>query len=277
VAKHKPDVIIHLGDYHYRETKCPSDANCLGSPFGDNGPTWEADWFEPAQALLLQAPLLLVRGNHEQCGWAPSGWLRYLAVGPLPTQCPNIEDAWTARLPGLDVIVFDSSFGPAGMSAPESLEPMRQMAEKNLADLGGEGWFVTHRPLWVRYDPRGTEGDVTQREAFGETMPDAVSLVFSGHIHSFQIFDMEDRVSQVVSGNAGVALYPAPDETLHDILVGGDKASMTLSDSGFGFVILERETDQRWRLQAFDLNGTQRHICMVEGREIACNVAASNQ
>jgi predicted phosphodiesterase len=277
VAKHNPDLILHLGDYHYRESECPAGADCQGSPFGDNGPTWKADWLAPAQALFAQAPLVLTRGNHEQCGWAWKGWARYLAPGPLPPSCTIIEDPWTVRLPGLELIVFDSSYGPADRSAPENLERMRRMAEATFAGLRNEAWLLTHRPLWVRYDPRGSDGDVTQRAAFADTMPDAVALVLSGHIHSFQAFDMTAGVSQVVSGNAGVTLYPAPDETVHDIIVGGDKVRMATSDSGFGFVILERQVDGRWRLDAFDVAGVLRRSCQVKGQEIACVAAASDR
>jgi len=277
VAKHDPDLILHLGDYHYRESECPAGADCQGSPFGDNGPTWKADWLAPAQALFAQAPLVLTRGNHEQCGWAWKGWVRYLAPGQIPATCTIIEDPWTVRLPGLELIVFDSSFGPADRSAPENLERMRRMAEDAFAELTGEAWLLTHRPLWVRYDPRGSEGDVTQRAAFAGAMPDAVALVLAGHIHSFQAFDMVTRVSQVISGNAGVTLYPAPDETVHDIVVGGDDAGMATSDSGFGFVILERQDDGSWRLDAFDVNDALRRSCRVKGREIACAAAASDR
>jgi hypothetical protein len=277
VAKHDPDLILHLGDYHYRESECPASTDCQDSPFGDNGPTWEADWLTPAQALFAQAPLVLTRGNHEQCGWASKGWVRYLAPGPLPASCTIVEDPWTVRLPGLELIVFDSSYGPADRSAPENLELMRRMAAHVFAGLTGETWLLTHRPLWVRFDPRGSEGDVTQRAAFADAMPDAVALVLAGHIHSFQAFDMVTRVSQVVSGNAGVTLYPAPDETVHNIVVGGDEARMATSDSGFGFVILERQDDRSWRLDAFDVKDALRRSCRVEGRAIDCAAAASDR
>jgi hypothetical protein len=43
VADAKPDLVIHLGDYLYRESACPQDdAGCARSPFGDDWPTWKA-------------------------------------------------------------------------------------------------------------------------------------------------------------------------------------------------------------------------------------------
>ncbi len=47
-ARLKPDLVIHVGDYLYRENACPvTDAGCAGTPFGDNWPTWAADFFTP--------------------------------------------------------------------------------------------------------------------------------------------------------------------------------------------------------------------------------------
>jgi hypothetical protein len=76
-AKLKPDLIIHLGDYLYRESACPpGNAGCAGSPWGDNWVSWQADFYAPAAPLLAAAPIVLVRGNHEDCLRAGLGWLR---------------------------------------------------------------------------------------------------------------------------------------------------------------------------------------------------------
>ena len=52
-AKLKPDLIVHVGDYLYRESACPAgNAGCAGSPWGDNWTTWQADFYTPAAPLL---------------------------------------------------------------------------------------------------------------------------------------------------------------------------------------------------------------------------------
>jgi hypothetical protein len=67
-AKLRPDLVIHVGDYLYRETACPTDnAGCKGSPSGDDWPAWAADFFTPAAPLLAASPIVFVRGNHEEC------------------------------------------------------------------------------------------------------------------------------------------------------------------------------------------------------------------
>ena len=67
-ARH-PDLVIHVGDYYYRETSCPTaESGCAGSPHGDQWASWDADLFSPVAPLLTAAPWIFVRGNHEQCG-----------------------------------------------------------------------------------------------------------------------------------------------------------------------------------------------------------------
>ena len=64
VADWDPDLIVHVGDYLYRESPCPAEmAGCQGNPHGDNWATWNADFFTPAASLLGAAPWLFMRGN----------------------------------------------------------------------------------------------------------------------------------------------------------------------------------------------------------------------
>src|SRR5215218_5942348 len=57
VADWDPDLIVHVGDYLYRESPCPEGmAGCQGNPYGDNWATWNADFFTPAAHLPLALP-----------------------------------------------------------------------------------------------------------------------------------------------------------------------------------------------------------------------------
>jgi hypothetical protein len=74
-----PDLVIHIGDYDYRDNECPPDmAGCAGSPWGYGWDTWQADFFSPAKPLLAAAPWVVNRGNHEQCTRSGQGWYRFL-------------------------------------------------------------------------------------------------------------------------------------------------------------------------------------------------------
>src|SRR5438309_603430 len=86
-ARFAPDLVIHVGDYHYRENACPASiAGCNGSPWGYGWDAWQADFFEPAAPLLAAAPWVVVRGNHEECARAGQGWFRFLDPHPFATK-----------------------------------------------------------------------------------------------------------------------------------------------------------------------------------------------
>ena len=83
-AADKPDLIVHVGDYYYREDQCPADLThlCGTGPAGDRWDTWNADFFAPAAKLLSAAPWAFLRGNHENCARAWKGWFYYLDPRP---------------------------------------------------------------------------------------------------------------------------------------------------------------------------------------------------
>jgi len=142
-----PDLVIHVGDYHYRESACPPEmsaagppqgarplgggrseathrgdhaSGCGGSPWGYGFDAWNADFFAPARPLLAAAPWIVVRGNHESCDRAGQGWWRTLDPRALaPRQdCNDVadDDVGDYSAPyavpignGERVLVFDSS------------------------------------------------------------------------------------------------------------------------------------------------------------------------
>ena len=74
----KPDLVIHIGDMHYRESPCPAgNAGCAKTAWGYGFDAWQADFFKPARPLLAAAPWVFVRGNHESCFRAGQGWFRF--------------------------------------------------------------------------------------------------------------------------------------------------------------------------------------------------------
>ena len=92
-ARHKPDLILHLGDYFYRDSGCYKDGRefvpgCSDpslqnyEPWGDTIDSWNADLFQPGKALFLSAPWVMVRGNHETCGRGAHGWFAFLEPRP---------------------------------------------------------------------------------------------------------------------------------------------------------------------------------------------------
>jgi hypothetical protein len=86
-AAQNPDLVLHVGDYAYRDNECPAGLgfNCGGSPWGFGWDTWQADLFAPGAPLLAAAPWIMTRGNHEQCNRAGQGWYRFLDSQPFDT------------------------------------------------------------------------------------------------------------------------------------------------------------------------------------------------
>jgi hypothetical protein len=153
-AQSNPDLIIHVGDYHYRESPCIVDkANCAGSPFGFNWASWNADFFTPARPLLASAPWVMLRGNHEDCSRAGGGYFRMLDPRPLSAACPTYTDPYALDYMDPQLIVVDNSAVNDFEIEPDQLAEYTRQAEMmrdNLAapprpavclwSPGGSGW-----------------------------------------------------------------------------------------------------------------------------------------
>ena len=139
LEKEKPDLIIHVGDYHYRETPCPStDGACANSPFGDSWAAWRADFFLPAASLLRAVPWVVVRGNHEDCFRGGKGWSRTLepTAFDLKTGCNGPSAPYAVRLPKMTLAIVDTA-----LAAEEKVDPVQ-------ADI-----FVRNMLVWMPYRP----------------------------------------------------------------------------------------------------------------------------
>ena len=131
-----PDLVIHVGDYHYRENACPAgNADCAGSPWGYGWDAWNADLFTPARPLLAAAPWVVVRGNHESCDRAGQGWWRLLDPRPLAPdrdcndpardETGEYSEPYTVPIAAdTELIVFDSS--RVGVNRLAVTDPMYQ-------------------------------------------------------------------------------------------------------------------------------------------------------
>jgi hypothetical protein len=272
-AKLKPDLVIHVGDYLYRESACPAgNSGCEGSPWGDNWTTWQADFFSPAAPLLAAAPIVLARGNHEDCVRAGTGW--QLLMGPgAPGPCATHEPLYTVALQGLTLGVLDDAV--SGETDLDSSMAQTYAAEiGSLADAPTPVWFVHHRPTWAAITgPLGIPigGNLTLIEAArlaaakGQPMlPANVELQLSGHIHTFEAINYENGLvpPQVVAGNGGDKLDITPTNLRGATFLGhsGVKVANGLSVGGFGFLLMTRAKGG-WTIDLYDSNGGHTRQC----------------
>jgi predicted phosphodiesterase len=233
-ASLNPDLVIHVGDYLYREAPCPKGLKeCEGSPSGDSMASWNADLFKPANQLLQASPWIFVRGNHESCARAGEGFRRLLDPNPYSPICVEHPDPFSIPLENLQIAMIDTSQEPANKARLQSLNSLKL---KNAV-------LLSHRPLWGDESP----------EIIGP-IP-GVKLVLSGHWHTFHMSEYEDRRgTQVVTGNSGTELIKNPKQIAIGTVLDGSilKTSNTISE--FGFTVLDR-VGGHWELKVYNLNG----------------------
>ncbi len=148
-AAARPDLVIHVGDYEYREEPCPAgNAGCAGSPSGYGWAPWNADFFSPAAPLFAAAPWVMVRGNHEDCSRAGEGWFRFLDPAPMETACRDLTGDYVVRLGDLGIVVVDSAKVKDTAGADSDQVPiLRRQLIDVLAKIPNNAWLVTHKPV----------------------------------------------------------------------------------------------------------------------------------
>jgi hypothetical protein len=271
-----PDLVLHVGDYLYRENPCPADQpGCAGTVWGYGETGWRADFLDPAAPLLAAAPWVMVRGNHEECARAGQGWWRLLDPHPLRpgSDCldpagdaaGNDTDPYAVSLGhGAQLVVADLMELASGKHSDPAVAATfaHDMATIERLSHQSKDTFVTaHYPLnAVLWDKQG--GVVIGSKpisAFDPPPLHGVRAMLAGHIHLFQVAHFNDRPTQVITGFSGtmedVPLGPA---TLQDTAGKSGAApitALTTVPGRFGYALLERR-NTAWHLTAFAADGS---------------------
>lgn len=276
-----PDLVIHVGDYHYREGPCPpGNAGCAGSAWGQNSASWFEDFFTPGRPLLLAAPWVVVRGNHELCSRAGEGWFRFLDPRAVPAACTDYTEPYAVPLGDAQLVVMDSANADDFKAEPAQVAIYRAQFETARRLAGRDTWLVTHKPLWATgaaEDDSAPSGETifttnpTLQAASDLSLPPAVQFILAGHLHIWQAFNYAGaRTPQFVVGNGGTALDPPIDVPLPGRIVAGVPiAAGTRAIDRFGFMTLEPVAGG-WLAVARDRDGAQMSVCTVGGQRLAC-------
>jgi len=300
-AAWRPDLVIHVGDYLYRENPCAAgERGCAGSPWGYGWDAWHADLFAPAAPLFAAAPWAAARGNHESCARAGQGWWRLLDPRPLapghdcidPAQDPAGDTGAPYRVPiGPDaqLAVLDlSSAGnkPIDADDPRYLAFANAWAFLRAASASGRSTIVVdHFPiLGLRGDKKHAGGVLPENRAVqsvfarqpGPLIPDGIDLLLAGHVHLWQQTSFGARFpSQFITGFSGtqeedVAPLPARLPPGTEAAPGAVVERFASWTDGFGWMTLERLGPRRWAATVRDAQGRVRNRCRIDGRISRC-------
>ena len=305
-AQRRPDLVVHIGDIHYRESPCPSDhKGCAGATWGYGWDAWRDDFFKPAAPLLASAPWLFVRGNHESCYRAGQGWFRFVDALPWSVErsCNDPADDMqgdfsepfaAAVSERTQFIVFDSSKSsgkPYKSTDPAFVKYQAQMKSvAELTKLKPENFFINHHPLLAAapgkdphvFKPAGSGG---LQSAFSSIEPDrlfpsGVSVAMHGHVHLFEALSFQsDHPVSLVMGNSGSmneGFAPhavTPSDRIYKEAVVDDYASR----SEYGFATLDRMTDagkDYWQLTEYTPQGQAVIQCRIQNNKSRCQKLA---
>jgi hypothetical protein len=237
IARERPDMTIFTGDFFYREDPCPAgyEAQCGGSPapdpsasFNDTDYGWMADTLIPMAPLFRAAPMLAIRGNHEQCNRGGNGWFLFFDVGNTlgPDACapatlggpttPNISDTWHFDAPigkgrTLRLVAVDSAYGQNFEITPwvTTQRTAYQQAEaQSTPKQGRESWMLAHRPMFgvepnTQPPPGVNQWTSVDQTAAGYGLIDNYNLLIGSHVHVSQVVKIPGQPPQLVVGNGG--------------------------------------------------------------------------
>ena len=281
-AAKRPNLVIHVGDYFYREAACPPGrAGCAGSPYGDNWPAWRADFFDPAAALLAAAPWVMVRGNHESCARGGLGWFRLLDPHPGRVDCADRTPPYRLSLGGLELLVFDSADADDLAAPPEKVAFYAGQLAPLLAQVPAGSWLLLHHPVWAMWQGplpplfAGLSTNQTLQAAMRGLVPASLDLVLSGHVHDFLSYDFgPQRPAQLIIGTGGDKLQglgSAP-------IAGTDLDGMTVRDGialgQYGYLVLDRNPAGGWDGVLYAPDDTVLARCRLSGRSVNCRQPA---
>ena len=281
VAQLKPDLIVHVGDFHYRESPCPEgNSGCAGTPYGDTWAVWKEDFFSPVGKLLATAPWVLVRGNHEECDRGGRGWARTLDPyawsadsGCLPPAEPYLVD-----IGGVAIAVVDVSTADEDSANEQQAARYRQQYAKVAGDANKPVWIAQHRPIWAleTTTPKPAGDNKTLAAAAVDGFAANVAALLSGHHHVLEVLTYErDLPPQLISGHGGDDLSTGVPVKSDGMLINGVPVKRGIAKAGsFGYSLLERANTAEnapWIFSGFDYQGKLLLKCTLRGREAVCD------
>nr|WP_295663793.1 metallophosphoesterase [Polymorphobacter sp.] len=303
-AKWKPDLIVHVGDYQYRENPCPAgETGCTGSVWGYGWDSWRADFFGPGAPLLAVAPIAPARGNHETCNRAGQGWWRFLdgrprvdkrdCDDPANDQSGDWSEPYAVPLGhGAQLVMLDMAVAGSKAFAPDDWKHAAfEATYQSLAALAAKARYtfaVDHHPIlgFAATAKLGvatmSPGNLSIQSVFGahgpRQLPAGVAIVLSGHYHAWeQVSFTSNQPSQFITGFSGTLedIVPLPEHLPPgaEPAPGAAVARFASWIDGFGYMTLERTGADSWRALVHGVDGRVVNRCTITGQRSKCDLA----
>ena len=283
----QPDLVIHVGDYLYRESCDERSAACQDLLTGYGWDVWNADFFRPSGDLMRTAPWLMARGNHESCERGADGWFRFLYHAGLDAKCPETSPLFIAGVGDLGFVVLDSAAVADSRiidddddetQSPQATGVVENIRSQYLAvapSIPKSAWLITHVPLGgIRVDKATNEVGIDNPDldrAIGDILGPDIALVISGHIHLFEAITFSEtnlrrHPPQLVVGTGGdhLAEQPKPPTELD-----GNPVARALILKKFGYMLWDRD-GALWNGKLFDKEGALLAQCALTETYLTC-------
>ena len=232
-----PDLIVHVGDYHYRESECPTgNTKCEGAVAGDTIQSWQQDFFTPAKKALNEANWLFVRGNHEICRRAGPTWFRFLDAHSYLENCADqsseSNSPLTSTVGGVTLSWIDAA-------DDRNIQPSLNQLSKTLRS---KSFLFMHRPFLIA----GEDPEATTRNHLPMSLQEQkmITAIVVGHRHKFEMSRFNDgRPPELITGNGGTKLLVpnAGLEIKNGWTAQSDKGLVQSTYWRHGFLTLERQ------------------------------------
>ena len=231
-----PDLVIHVGDYSYRDIKCPAgNEKCEGLAGGKNWSAWEQDVWMPMKKTMAATPFIFIRGNHENCGGFGEFWYASFAAEAVTPEasCKSVTATQIFEHDGIQFINVDS--------ADESNLRAELKKLSSYEKTSSFTWLLTHRPFLSD----GPDTDYKKGpQLLGDlSQPGAVQLVMAGHTHLGSFIKFNDgNPPELILGNGGVHIdffQRSPKKT---------ERSTPYTYKDYGFALLKKLNETDWQL-----------------------------
>ena len=261
-AQFKPDLILHVGDYFYRDSNCvksgvetaagcTNPASAAYMPWGDTFDSWNADVFIPGKNLLAAAPWVMVRGNHESCGRGARGWFAMMDPRPYfepwvkcrknagnaavgaSASTSRAEFAPTYVVPAGNayILAHDSSFAndaSVDVNMAKNFD-FDLTAVLNALPANAYSIYATHKPVYGYVAPTLNDaGDFTEQYTMSGA-PTGVASAFTGGVPAKLALMLSGHVHQFEYLNFQDYTHFAPQMVVG---VGGDNLDPTANPNG---------------------------------------------